>query len=226
MCAKRTRSQQDDEPGGPGAWIVTFSDCMTLLLCFFVMLLTFSSFDEITLRRLASIFRSEAEREEMDEKKIDDRDSIYRPVERVIDRTEAGSEKPLREMELDEIKNPQRFAQVGRGNDVYKDKRMFYVSSQRLFWGRGSSLTGDGRSVLDELAELMRLVPCNITIGATPQDDEETALRRACAVVEYLTDDGRVPAGRLAVVNLPPDRDEEPGRQYVRVSLLARDTCE
>ena len=35
----------DDDPGAP-EWMVTFSDCMTLLLTFFVLLLSFSSFDD------------------------------------------------------------------------------------------------------------------------------------------------------------------------------------
>ena len=35
----------DEDPGAP-EWMVTFSDCMTLLLTFFVLLLSFSSFDD------------------------------------------------------------------------------------------------------------------------------------------------------------------------------------
>ncbi len=35
------------EQGAP-EWMVTFSDCMTLLLTFFVLMLSFSSFDEKT----------------------------------------------------------------------------------------------------------------------------------------------------------------------------------
>ena len=51
--AKKKKRSEDDGPPAIGEWIVTFSDCMTLLLCFFVLLLTFSSFDEEALKRIA-----------------------------------------------------------------------------------------------------------------------------------------------------------------------------
>ena len=46
----------DEEDGPPGApkWMVTFSDCMTLLLTFFVLLLTFSSFDDKSFRKMTT----------------------------------------------------------------------------------------------------------------------------------------------------------------------------
>ena len=48
---------EDDEPaasGGAPAWIVTFADLMSLLLCFFVLLLSFSTMDVIKFKAIAS----------------------------------------------------------------------------------------------------------------------------------------------------------------------------
>ena len=45
----------DDDPGAP-EWMVTFSDCMTLLLTFFVLLLSFSSFDNKVFPKMQSAF--------------------------------------------------------------------------------------------------------------------------------------------------------------------------
>jgi hypothetical protein len=49
---KKNISIEEEEPGGAPEWMVTFSDCMTLLLTFFVLLLSFSSFDKETLPAL------------------------------------------------------------------------------------------------------------------------------------------------------------------------------
>ena len=49
------QTESDEAPGAP-VWMVTFSDCMTLLLTFFVLLLSFSSFDDKVFRKLKVIF--------------------------------------------------------------------------------------------------------------------------------------------------------------------------
>ena len=49
---KNVSIQEEEDPGGAPEWMVTFSDCMTLLLTFFVLLLSFSSFDKETLPAL------------------------------------------------------------------------------------------------------------------------------------------------------------------------------
>lgn len=47
----------DDEGGGAPSWIVTFADMMTLLLCFFVLLLSFSSMDAEKFKAVANSLR-------------------------------------------------------------------------------------------------------------------------------------------------------------------------
>ncbi|MGI9326216.1 MAG: flagellar motor protein MotB [Pseudomonadales bacterium] len=44
-------SKSDD--GGGGGWIMTFADLMSLLMCFFVLLLSFSEMDVLKFKRLA-----------------------------------------------------------------------------------------------------------------------------------------------------------------------------
>lgn len=43
---------EDDKPGTP-AWVVTFADLMSLLMCFFVLLLSFSEIDAMKFRQIA-----------------------------------------------------------------------------------------------------------------------------------------------------------------------------
>lgn len=45
--------QQDDEIPGLPAWLATFADLMAILMCFFVLLLSFSEMDAMKFKRLA-----------------------------------------------------------------------------------------------------------------------------------------------------------------------------
>ncbi|SDT95711.1 flagellar motor protein MotB [Halopseudomonas salegens] len=45
--------EQEDEPKGPAAWVMTFADLMSLLMCFFVLLLSFSEIDAMKFKQIA-----------------------------------------------------------------------------------------------------------------------------------------------------------------------------
>jgi len=55
---KQRREKSDDDSGGPSApfWMVTYSDMVTLLLTFFVMLLAMANFEEVG--RVDAVFES------------------------------------------------------------------------------------------------------------------------------------------------------------------------
>ena len=50
------RQSEDDEPAGAPLWMVTFCDSMTLMLTFFVLLFSFSSFNENVFQEMAMSF--------------------------------------------------------------------------------------------------------------------------------------------------------------------------
>ena len=45
--------QQDEQPNGSPAWMATFADLMSLLMCFFVLLLSFSEMDVLKFKQIA-----------------------------------------------------------------------------------------------------------------------------------------------------------------------------
>lgn len=47
-------SEEETKPSGPPAWMVTFGDAISLLLTFFVLLLSFSTFEESSTKELVS----------------------------------------------------------------------------------------------------------------------------------------------------------------------------
>ncbi|MDE7246380.1 MAG: flagellar motor protein MotB [Lachnospiraceae bacterium] len=50
------KQKQEDPPKGSPAWMATFSDLMNLLLCFFVLLFSMSSIDEVKQEKVAASF--------------------------------------------------------------------------------------------------------------------------------------------------------------------------
>jgi len=45
--------EERKDEGGGGGWIMTFADLMSLLMCFFVLLLSFSEMDVLKFKRLS-----------------------------------------------------------------------------------------------------------------------------------------------------------------------------
>ena len=49
---------QDDDEGGGGGWLMTFADLMSLLMSFFVLLLSFSEMDVQKYKQVAGSMQS------------------------------------------------------------------------------------------------------------------------------------------------------------------------
>lgn len=80
MSEKKNRKKNSDGGTDSNSWMVTFSDLSTLLLTFFVLLLSMASMDDLTLKSLFHTFTSSCgvmTFKEMGE--------IYRPKETLID---------------------------------------------------------------------------------------------------------------------------------------------
>ena len=205
MARKGSKNSDEGSSGGPGLWIVTFSDCMTLLLCFFVMLVSFSSFDEGAMSRFAGAFETPGF-DSVSDTHQSVKDSVVPPRDRAVDHTQAGSNMPT-DTPPENTPNP-RASEAPLGADAYRDKQVLHVASPRLFWGNGASLTQPGRELLQMVASFMRLIPCDAVIGeipgpadgrAHPQDVLQRGLDRSLSAVQYLTAREGLPARRFHV---------------------------
>ena len=189
MIPKR-KKPSDDAPG-PGGWMVTFSDCMTLLLCFFVMLLTFSAFDQHKFARFAGAMKL------MDYHSLfPPDDSLVRalvpPPPQTIDRTPEGSETPTDEF-LEVLQKPPESMRLSDAG-VFRDRKVFYLPAAKLFWARGSGLTPSGQQKLSLIAELMKAVPSRVVVrevgsSGRPRSDR-AGLQRCCAVAGFFAERG------------------------------------
>ncbi|MBL7188344.1 MAG: hypothetical protein ISS70_18620 [Phycisphaerae bacterium] len=175
--------ESDDAPGAP-EWMVTFSDTMTLLLTFFVLLLSFSSFDDKIFRDLKIIYARAFTNIRVVRRR--DRDAILdMPPIRYIVELDKGSEKPTSVRGLQEnLMSETPPVDLHRG-------MAFLLSSKELFWGKGIVFSPEGRRTMDLVASFLKKVPSRIVISENGPADGLSSphfgLARAWAVMEYLT---------------------------------------
>ena len=221
--------EDDDMPGAP-EWMVTFSDCMTLLLTFFVLLLSFSSFDNRIFRRLKIIYSRGLTT--ITPSIRGDRDAFedIPPIIYVSD-LDKGSEKPTLEMGnvdglLEEVM-PYNFS---RG-------MVFRLPSNKMFWGNGIAISNQGRDIIDTMALFLSGVSHRIVIsehGATNDPRSESiGLQRAWAIMNYLTTKKNLDSKRFSISsistfsqnnndNIDSNSNIPEGGRTIEIVLLAR----
>lgn len=185
---RRQKQPEPDEPPGAPEWMVTFSDCMTLLLTFFVLLLSFSSFDNKDVRRtlviLAKGMPSAVGRSTAWERDAFLTIEQIKPIEEPME----GSEKPTLDGQ-NEGTPREDIDLLG-----FHNRRVFLTSSDKIFWGRGTRISSEGRQILSDMASLLRTVPNRIVISESRQADDKSSenvgLHRAWSVAEYLATKG------------------------------------
>ena len=222
------KAEPDEAPGAP-VWMVTFSDCMTLLLTFFVLLLSFSSFDEKVFEKLKASFIEALPGISQPEKK--NKDAVL-PTEQIEETRELveGSEKPTLIKGLEDNLKEDTPADFRRW-------KVFLISSERIFWGRGTLISAEGRRIMTKMASFLKEVPTRVVVSengpASEEGAEQLGLSRAWAVMEYLTTEQNLnkkwfsisAASTLAQESLrsgEPSRASTEPKRIVEIVLLER----
>jgi len=153
-------------------------------LTFFVLLLSFSSFDENVFRKLKTIFANALPSLGQEVKRNKD---AFLPTEQIVSTEELGegSEKPTlargREDNLKEETEPADF----------HNRKVFLISSKKVFWGKGTAISFQGHRTLSNMASFLKEVPSRVVISEDGPGDEKSSKRfglpRAWAVMNYLT---------------------------------------
>jgi chemotaxis protein MotB len=184
MPVKKKVEPEEQSDGAP-EWMVTFSDCMTLLLTFFVLLLSFSSFDYKIFWRLKVIYCEALANTSPSPKSDSDSFKHLAPI-KYLKQPDRGSEKPtLKRIDqdglLEETEEPEDF----------QNRKVFIVSSKKMFWGKGAAISSEGRDIMSTMASFLKQVPNRVVISESGPSDEysvQFGLQRAWAVLEYLTE--------------------------------------
>jgi len=193
--ARKGKPIEDDDGGAP-EWMVTFSDCMTLLLTFFVLLLSFSSFDNKVFPKMQSAFSEGLSSIGLDFHKNDE---AFQLTPRIIhdDDREAGSETPTVDGQYDA--NPS--ASMDFMN--FQNQKVFLVPSSKVFLGLGMRMSGHGQQMLTDVAQLLKAVPNRVVVTEHALDDSDPSgrigLTRAWIVTQFLTDNQGLERTRFSI---------------------------
>lgn len=204
-----TRDDEEaEEASGAPAWMVTYGDLMTLLLVFFVMLLSFSEIDSIKYRAL-----TESLREAFGSQRVKEL-HLSPPSESRITQGKGAMDSAI----LDELRSiiPQAFPGAlpnehdGRGY-------LLRVPGRVLFETGKDELRPEMKPHLQRIADLLTSRP-GLTLRIDGHTDDvpirnerfrsnwELSAGRALAVVHFLINDCGVPPTRLSAASFGESR--------------------
>jgi chemotaxis protein MotB len=205
------KQSTSDEGAGAPEWMVTFSDCMTLLLTFFVLLLSFSSFDDKVFPKMESALAEGLTSLGLRPTKHHE---ALAPTPVVVHSREpdAGSEKPT--------VDGQHESRPSENLDFldFQSQKVFLVPSDKVFLGMGVRMSAHGRQILTDVAALLGAVPNRVVVSEhaveASADTNVTGLKRAWEVTQFLVGRKGLDKERFSISSastLPRDRLQESG---------------
>jgi len=227
--ARAKRQTESGETTGAPEWMVTFSDCMTLLLTFFVLLLSFSSFDDNRVFLRLKVIYSKAFTSIVPATQIEKTALLYLdPVKYIVEIDKGSETASMEQGSKDGLMKEAKIVDLTTG-------MAFLVPSKKFFWARGSTLTVEGRRILDIMTPFLKASPSRLVIsenGPTEnQASEYFGLPRAWAVMEYLVKEKKIDSDRFSIsadgaLAQENFKDGKPGRpeteRTVEIVLLQR----
>ncbi len=221
MAKPRKQQIVEQEPGAP-EWMVTFSDCMTLLLTFFVLLLSFSSFDDKVHRQLQ-------------ETMFTDLPNIYAQVKRqrdalIQDEQINPTKELLKGSETETlVRGPQGNMKQTSKVKSFRDRKVFLISSERIFWGKGTKLSPEGHDILATLAKFLGRVPGRIVISENAPNSriasKTLGLERSWAVMEDMVHKQAFDEKRLSITansTIPTENEDGGDERRLEIIILER----
>lgn len=231
MAIRPKQTESDDDTGAP-EWMVTFSDCMTLLLTFFVLLLSFSSFDDKIFIRMESSF--EEGLASLGLSIVKNRDALdAMPIILPIEEPEAGSDKPT--------VDGQYASHVDESLDFlnFQNQRVFLLPSDKVFLGMGLLMSAAGREILADMGALLKAVSNSVVISEHPvsmeSESDNLGLERAWEIVRFIAGEAGLDKTRFSISatgTMAEDRLRDSGllatnprtRRVIEIVILERST--
>ena len=212
------RAPRQDEGGPDQGWLVTFSDCMTLLLCFFVMLLSFSSFSEEMYGELSGAFY-EGLHDYNPYFQQADNDALSQRPDSLQPQQDVGSRIPTG-LPQDVLREPKAPVEIS-DRDAFRDRRVFYLQAGQLFVGQGTVWRdGQAKACLDQIAMLSAKLDCQVIVGASGAGGD---LQQPQAVLNYLHQRSGQPAGHFSLSACDSGASRRMGgAAVIEVALLNR----
>jgi outer membrane protein OmpA-like peptidoglycan-associated protein len=173
--------QEEESAEGAPLWIISFADMMSLLMAFFVMLSTFSSFGPAEALKLRKAMTAALSPNFYGGWYSFHPRTAVGPQAIAAGQHEKGSERPT----LEETQGKGLLAE-SKPED-FRTRKVFAIESAKVFWGGGATLSGNGRDFLDALAAFAAKMPGRIVIAENgPGANAELGLNRALRTLNYL----------------------------------------
>jgi hypothetical protein len=212
--------------------MVTFTDAMTNLLTFFILLVTFSSFgDDTDAQTGGGGFAPAMGGPTVLTANVPPKDGLLPPMKSPRLRPLDGSELPNATLDPQEEKGKPR-APIGiLDAEVHRDRKVIRIPSKYVFYGFGSFVTESGQARLGQIAALLKLHPCQIIIGESSDLHQDNRifsrrsgnLERAWAVLRYFVDQASLPEDRFRIeASTAVSREAFGGEPVLELVLLTR----
>ena len=217
---REKKQVEEDQPAGAPDWMVTFSDCMTLLLTFFVLLLSFSTFGKKTLPGLGTSFARSLP--SIGLTNIFEQDSMWQNDD-TKHRQKVTKGTETRNLE---DKPSSNFMSEKKALD-FRNLKVFTTQSSNVFWANGSAISKSGKEILDALATFLHVVPSRVVISENgPNTNNSKGLQRAWKVVDYLTTQKRLKKQMFSITASTTMRDNDFSQRILEITLLERNIYE
>lgn len=206
------RKKDNGSGGDTNAWMVTFSDLLTLLLTFFVLLLTMSSMDAKKFKRGFKLFSGALGPMGMGSKgPIMSKFTIIEPSDMQVKRFLHDEKAPKKNTkDIENVKEGIKKRKLGEQIKIAFERRgMILIFNEEVMYKPGSAeIHPSAVSVLKEMSSLLKDTSFSIRIeGHTDNVPIRTALypsnwelstARAVRVLETLVGFGEIPPERFS----------------------------
>ncbi len=220
----RRKKKVEEGGGGSASWMVTFSDLSTLLLTFFVLLLSMSSMDQLKLKSMFQNFSSSS-----GILLFKQYGEIYKPREILIeglyeklkDNLVVNKEEEEQPETISEItENPFKDASGGVEFQPLESGFKLVFGQELLFESGRAELKPQAFELLDKVANFIRISNHQVYIDGhtdnlpinTPEfpSNYELSLARAYNVFKYLARKTGAAEGSIALAGYGADKPRAP----------------
>ena len=206
--------------GGSGSgdipmWFMTYSDVITLLMTFFILLLTFATDEPEVFKKMktsmfggkGSVGIASSEKENFDRESLTVR---LRP--KLGRKTQRGTETPPMHSEVVSEAMDDGIRSLSEESDLARFDRMTMEASAAAFMKDDDTLTSTALHHIKLLAFQMKRMP----IDATFEVSSEKYVPLAIQMADILTTELKVPTGRIGVALVT---DETAPRDGLRITV-------
>jgi chemotaxis protein MotB len=225
----RRRPRQPEKPSGAPKWMVTFSDLVTLVLVFFILLFSMSQIDLVKFKTVAESFKSQQilefypsvipmENPSGERDAIENEDSEDMENPQTIDGMDSNS--------LDELLSEvQAYLEKNKLGDVIVATRtdrgvVLVLQEQVLFRSGQASIVSSAYPFLDQVGKMLTEIPNLVKVeGHTDNrpiatsrfpSNWELSSSRASSVIRYLTNNHHLDPKRFIAVGYGDTRPVVP----------------